>query len=234
MTSSLSILWQALPDGAVNYLGRRASHSVWERHLAIHPVVDLQPNWQVLDEGASQDSSEWGLQSITLNTALAGEDDAWNGRWPDELPGANADEKLATQLFGTPLIHDRTIAIYQILGPEGLGWVAQCMFTERGKLLSLTLVRMHDWLPLGDHEQAVTLENATPKEEPTVRASAGTRAKRAGWYEATLPSAHPMQTYFANSEARLVYRNRDEVFPTLGVTPRADEALVEWVWIRGE
>ena len=43
-----------------------------------------------------------------------------------------------------------------------------------------------------------------------------------------------MQKYFANSEARLVFRNEAEMFPTLGVTPKADEALVEWVWIRAE
>lgn len=221
----------------MSFLGRRATHAVWERQLAIHPVADLQPNWQVLDEGVSQDSSEWGLQSITLNTDLDGGDYAWNGKWPDALPGTKADVHLATQLFGPPLIHDRTIAIYQISNPEGLAWVIQCLFGERGKLQSLTLVRMHEWQPLTDGHNAIYADaqiSDAPNSSSPLRAAAGSRSQRAGWYEAELPAWHPMQSYFANSEARLVYRHRDEVFPTLGVTPKADEALVEWVWIRAE
>lgn len=235
-SSTLSTLWQALPEGVVHFLGRKATHADWERRLAVHPVAELQPNWQMLSEDASQNMSEWGLQSVTLNTE-ADDDSAWAGPWPEGLPGVKANLSMANQFFGEPLIQDRTIALYQIQGPHDHGWVAQCLFDERGRLESLTLVKMHEWLPLS--ERAVESRGSADADdssigESTLRAAAGTRARRAGWYEATLPAAHPMQKYFANSEARLVFRNEAEMFPTLGVTPKADEALVEWVWIRAE
>lgn len=229
--SILSTLWQALPEAVVHFLGRKATHADWERHLPRHPVAELQPNWQVLSEGASQDMSEWGLQSVTLHTEVD-HDSAWAGPWPEGLPGAKANLAMANQFFGEPLIQDRTIALYQIQSPHDHGWVAQCLFDERGRLESLTLVKMHEWLPLA--ERAAEGAVASAVGEAALRAAAGTRARRAGWYEATLPTSHPMQKYFANSEARLVFRNETELFPTLGVTPKADEALVEWVWIRAE
>ncbi|MPM22451.1 hypothetical protein SDC9_68906 [bioreactor metagenome] len=230
--SALSTLWQVLPEGVLHFLGRKATHAVWERHLPLNPVAELQPNWQVLSEGASQDMGEWGLQSVTLQTEA--DESAWVGPWPEGLPGAKVNLAMANQFFGEPLIQDRTIALYQIQSPQDHGWVAQCLFDEHGRLESLTLVKMHDWLPL---EEATAEGKGTADDvtvEPVLRAAAGSRAQRAGWYEATLPASHPMQKYFANSETRLVFRKETEVFPTLGVTPKTDEALVEWVWIRAE
>ncbi len=62
--------------------------------------------------------------------------------------------------------------------------------------------------------------------------SAGTIAPLTGWYEGWLPESHPMQMFFAKSDTRLVFREKGELFPNLGVTPQGDEAFVQWAWMR--
>ena len=43
-----------------------------------------------------------------------------------------------------------------------------------------------------------------------------------------------MQPLFASSDMSLVFRRQGERFPSLDVTPREDEALVQWLWLRAE
>ena len=234
--SSSTPLWQALPSWILSYLGRFASHSVWERNLAIHPLTDCSPQWQPIEDGATADDALWGLQSVTLHTEASSMGSPWSGDWPEQFPGQRAKLQHANECFGSPLIHDRSLAIYQTQSPAGDDWVAQCTFTPQGLLESLTLVRMHAWLPLVDmapEEEITTPAPASTLDVPGPCKS-GSTAPRTGWYEASLPHGHPMQEFYASSDIRLVYRTVGESFPTLGVRPTEDEVLVQWQWIRAE
>ena len=148
MSSALAELWQTLPAYIVEFVGHQASHAVWEQHLVHSPVIAMQPNWQMLDANEAPELAVWGLQSITLHTAISEMGDEWPGAWPSTLPAAKAGIAHSNACFGEPLLHAQNIALYQIQSPLGLDWVAQCMFTSQGGLQHLSFIKMHDWKPL--------------------------------------------------------------------------------------
>ncbi len=234
--SMSSTFWQALPSWVSTYLGRSASHAMWERNLAITPLTSCAPQWQSIEEGTSSDEAVWGLQSVTFHTSASSTGTPWSGAWPELLPGANAKLQHTKECFGLPLVHDQHLAIFQIQSPDGNSWVAQCSFARQGQLESLTLVRMHDWIPLADNApkpatSTVELPHTLAAPDPS---NAGSPAPRTGWYEAVLPYDLAMREFYANSDIRLVYRTIGDSFPRLGVRPSEDEALVQWHWIRAE
>ena len=138
MSSALAELWQTLPAYIVEFVGHQASHAVWEQHLVHSPVIAMQPNWQMLDANEAPELTVWGLQSITLHTAISEMGDEWPGAWPSTLPAAKAGIAHSNACFGEPLLHAQNIALYQIQSPLGLDWVAQCMFTSQGGLQHLS------------------------------------------------------------------------------------------------
>ncbi len=202
-----------------------------------HPVISMQPNWQALEANEAPELAVWGLQSITLHTAVSEMGDEWHGEWPQSLPAEKTTINHTNACFGEPLLHAQNIALYQIKSPLELDWVAQCMFTDMGRLQHLTFVKMHDWRPLAEKFTELAtgegLQESDPEQSVSVSA-AGSQAPLSGWYEAILPIGHPMQSYFAVSDTRLVFREQGERFPNLGVTPRSDETLVQWVWLRAD
>lgn len=229
MTLTSLDLGALLPSHIANYLGRKASHADWESHLAINPVVGLSPQWQVLEEGETE-AAIWGLHSITVDTASG----AAMQMWPESFPGGLARIEHARDFFGEPLIQDRDIAVFQIKSPEEQEYAALCTFTDQGRLQSLTMVRVHDWIPLAklsiDSQPMEPVGSILPVAVPVGLCGAGAIAPLTGWYEGQLPEAHPMQAFFAKSDARLVFREKGERFPNLGVTPHTDEVLVQWSW----
>lgn len=235
--TTLSDLWTAFPSRITDYLGHQASGTTWEQHLALRPLADLSPTWQVVQAGTDQASTVWGLQSLTLHTPAAGEDEAWPGRWPEQLPGQHAGIEHFRTCFGEPLLHERQLAIFQTSGPHERTWAVQCMFTSTGQLHSLTIVRMHDWevlQPLPQQDTTPAAAEALQADVSLAASAAASPAPRTGWYQAQLPAEHAMQAFFANSDMSLVFRREGERFPSLGVTPREDEALVQWHWLRAD
>lgn len=235
MSSALAELWQTLPTYIVEFVGHQASHAVWEQHLVHSPVIAMQPNWQMLDANEAPELTVWGLQSITLHTAISEMGDEWPGAWPSTLPAAKAGIAHSNACFGEPLLHAQNIALYQIQSPLGLDWVAQCMFTSQGGLQHLSFIKMHDWKPLLEkyvEASPAVSEPEVGQDQPLGLCAAGSLAPREGWYEAVLPNGHPMQVFFAHSDIRLVFREKGEHFPALGVTPKSDEILVQWSWLR--
>ncbi|QIL80766.1 hypothetical protein G7047_13275 [Diaphorobacter sp. HDW4A] len=197
----------------------------------------MQPNWQVLEADDTPELAIWGLQSITLHTAVSEMGAEWPGQWPDALPAGKSTITHTNACFGEPLLHAQNIALYQIKSPSNLDWVAQCMFTDLGRLQHLTFVKMHDWKPLVQKLEDLSALQKQQTQGPSAAMeliAAGAQAPLSGWYEAILPNGHPMQSYFASSDTRLIFREQGERFPSLGVTPRADEALVQWLWLRAK
>ena len=221
-----------LPSHITEYIGRKASHTEWERHFAIKQMTGVSPQWQVLEEGVTKDAAIWGLHSVTVETAST----ATAQTWPESLPGEQATMEHARAFFGEPLMHQDGIAVFQITSPQGLDYAAMCTFAEQGVLQSFTMIRVHDWLPLvkplSDGLPIESIEEEVAVAEPVEFCGATTVAPLTGWYEGLLPDWHPMQAFFSLSDTRLVFREKGERFPHLGVTPREDEALVKWVWVR--
>ena len=109
------------------------------------------------------------------------------------------------------------------------------MFTSQGGLQHLSFIKMHDWKPLLEKYVEASPAVSEPEvgpDQPLGLCAAGSSAPREGWYEAVLPNGHPMQVFFAHSDIRLVFREKGEHFPALGVTPKSDEILVQWSWLR--
>lgn len=219
-----------LPSHITEYIGRKASYIDWERHFAINKMAGISPQWQVLEEGVTKDAAIWGLHSVTVETAST----TTAQTWPESLPGEQATMEHARTLFGEPLMHQHGIAVFQITSPQGLDYAALCTFAEQGVLQSLTMIRVHDWLPLirplSDGQPIESIEEEVGVAEPIEFCRASTLAPLTGWYEGRLPDWHPMQAFFAKSDTRLVFREKGERFPNLGVTPHTDEALVQWSW----
>ena len=237
MSSALADLWQTFPAFIPEYVGHQATHVVWERHLVHCPVISMQPNWQALEAHDTPELAVWGLQSVTLHTSASEMGEEWPAEWPDVLPAGKTTITHTNACFGEPLLYAQNIALYQIKSPQELDWVAQCMFTDLGRLQHLTFVRMHEWKPLVEKFTALATQNGSQQTDPEYVVSisaAGSLAPVSGWYEAILPNGHPMQSYFTVSDARLVFREQGERFPSLGVSPKSDEALVQWVWVRAD
>ena len=238
MANNIADLWRTFPAFIPEFVGHQATHEVWERHLAHCPVRAMQPNWQALEANDIPEQAVWGLQSVTLHTAVSEMGDEWPGEWPDILPAEKSTITHTNACFGEPLLHAQGIALYQIQSPQGLDWVAQCMFTGLGRLQHLTFVKMHDWKPLAVKYAEPVAELSTDQgpdsEFPISISAAGSLAPASGWYEAILPNGHPMQSFFAVSDTRLVFREPGERFPMLGVSPKTDESLVQWVWLRAD
>lgn len=227
--------WQTFPAAVSQFVGHQATHAVWEQHLADSPMTGMQPNWQTLEAHDTPELAVWGLQSVSLHTSVSDIGEEWPGEWPELLPAAQSTLPDANRLFGEPLLYAHHIALYQIQSALGLDWVVQCMFSEQGGLQHLTFIRMHDWRVL--EEKHPELAPADSPEVPSPAApiglsAAGAPAPAAGWYEAILPYGHPMQAFVAKSDIRLVFREKAQRFPTLGVSPSSDEVLVQWAWLR--
>lgn len=227
--------WQTFPAFIPEFVGHQATYAVWERHLADSPLIAMQPNWQALEVHDDPARAVWGLQSVTLHTAVSETGDEWLGEWPNVLPAGQSTLMHANACFGEPLLYAHGIALYQIQSPSGLDWVAQCMFNHQGELQHLSFIRMHDWRPLTENSPEPSLSNGPEVPGPPAAIgliAAGALAPATDWYEAMLPLDHPMQAFFAGSDIRLVFREKAERFPSLGVSPKSDEALVQWAWLR--
>lgn len=237
MSNDFSEGWHTFPASIPELVGHQATYAVWGQHLADSPVIAMQPNWHALEAHDNPELAVWGLQSVTLHTSISDIGEEWPGEWPEALPSAHSTLMHANSCFGEPLLHAHNIALYQIKSALGLDWVVQCMFSEQGALQHLTFIRMHDWRHL-EEKQPEPVPADSPQlprpSAPVGLSAAGSPAPAAGWYEAILPYGHPMQAFVAKSDIRLVFREKAQRFPTLGVSPSSDEALVQWAWLRAD
>lgn len=237
MSNAFSDPQRSFPASIPEFVGHQATYAAWQQHLADSPVIAMQPNWQAIEANDDPELAVWGLHSITLHTSVSDIGDEWPGGWPDALPAAQSTLVHANSCFGEPLLYAHNIALYQIQSPLGLSWVVQCMFSDLGALQHLTLIRMHDWQALAEkypEPSSVDHPQAPAPAAPVGLSAAGSLAPATGWYEAILPYGHPMQAFVAGSDIRLVFREKAERFPTLGVSPSSDEALVQWAWLRAD
>lgn len=198
--------------------------------------------------GLDADEARWGLHSVSwLTVALAGPM-AWSGPWPAALPGERTTLQDAVAAFGTPLASESGMALFETVVAPDIACSVHCQFAKDGRLQTLSFIRRGDWQALeekpdeGMKEMTVgeglpvigttAPDPAIPPPKQAITCASAGIVPKTGWYEGLLPRDHPDYAYFSQVPGRFVRKHEGEHMLTLGVVPRADEALVVWTWLR--
>lgn len=106
---------------------------------------------QCINSDAAEPEQVWGLQSITLHTALSEPDNFWPYDWPEGMAPATARAKDISQLFGVDdaesAILTPTMTCFSVVGFEGQEWNMVCTFDSDTECLeTFSLIRAGNWV----------------------------------------------------------------------------------------
>jgi len=197
----------------------------------------------LLVQSLSRSEDLWGLHSIMFTAPTSPGGPMWLHDWPGALPVAPSRADLSVAL-GPPQVDSDELACYTMQGPSGRNWGVQAQFGSSDQLEALTLVRLDDWEPLlkSDPQASEPLAvpavvdsaaSPTPSPYPATCASRGIVPKT-GLYRAWMPHEYHDAVYYNHTHTSYNHKKEGEVMGAVGVVPIADEALVTWVWVRGE
>ncbi len=161
-----------LPHSLISALGRCHRHDALADGLARlpQPVLNLRQTrggkvysvrvpsqgldlmLQCINPQAPEPQQVWGLQSITLHTALSEPDHCWPHEWPQGITPTTQATDIG-RLFGADnadadsSIVTPTMTCFSVQGFDGQTWNMVCTFDSDTECLqTLSLIRAGDWI----------------------------------------------------------------------------------------